>query len=481
MNAQPARSYLGIGEVLAQLRAEFPDISVSKIRFLESEGLIEPARSPSGYRRFGTADVERLRYILTAQRDQYLPLRVIKERLMPADRGAQAGRGAAAAPPAGPQPDDRPAMLSRRELAEAAGIEDSQLAELEAFGLIRRVGRQYGPDALQVARTVAALAGYGVQARHLRAVRAAAERETSLIEQVVAPTLRQRNPEARQQAGQTAREIAALSLRLHRALIEAALAEAGLPGAGLPAPLLGADWSAARADQPGFGIAGPGFPADRAGGAPGRTVSSAGPAPSADPAAARPGYGRLRPDSGCTLTKGMPLSRVQSTGSAAGALRDGAAVRQMEVVGVRVEMPTNQPIVLLKETQGERYLPIWIGPMEATAIAYAQQGLVPARPLTHDLLRDVLQALDVQLKTVNITELRDGIFFADLIFSNGKEVSARPSDSIALALRTGATIFASDEILDEAGIAIPDEQEDEVEKFREFLDTITPEDFGRST
>jgi uncharacterized protein len=156
-------------------------------------------------------------------------------------------------------------------------------------------------------------------------------------------------------------------------------------------------------------------------------------------------------------------------------------VRQMEVVGVRVEMPTNQPIVLLKETQGERYLPIWIGPMEATAIAYAQQGLVPARPLTHDLMRDILEALDVQLRTVNITALRNGTFFADLIFSNGKEVSARPSDSIALALRTGATIFAADEILEEAGIAIPDEQEDEVEKFREFLDTITPEDFGRAT
>jgi DNA-binding transcriptional MerR regulator len=262
MNAQPARSYLGIGEVLAQLRADFPDISVSKIRFLEAEGLIEPARSPSGYRRFGAADVERLRYILTAQRDQYLPLRVIKERLVPADR-AQDGRAAAAQ-----QPDRRPVMLSRREFAEAAGIDDSQLTELEAFGLVRRVGRQYGPDALQVARTVAALAGYGVQARHLRAVRAAAERETSLIEQVVAPTLRQRNPEARQQAGQTAREIAALSLRLHRALVEAALAEAGLPGTGLPAALLGADWSAARADQPGFAVAGPGFPADRAGGAP---------------------------------------------------------------------------------------------------------------------------------------------------------------------------------------------------------------------
>ena len=156
-------------------------------------------------------------------------------------------------------------------------------------------------------------------------------------------------------------------------------------------------------------------------------------------------------------------------------------MRQMEVVGVRVEMPTNQPIVLLKETQGERYLPIWIGPMEATAIAYAQQGLVPVRPLTHDLMRDILEALDVQLRTVNITALRNGTFFADLVFSNGKEVSARPSDSIALALRTGASIFAADEILEEAGIAIPDEQEDEVEKFREFLDTITPEDFGRAT
>ena len=119
--------------------------------------------------------------------------------------------------------------------------------------------------------------------------------------------------------------------------------------------------------------------------------------------------------------------------------------------------------------------------MEATAIAFAQQGMVPARPLTHDLFRDVLEALGVQLTTVNITALRDGIFFADLIFSNGKEASARPSDSIALALRTGASIFAAEEILDEAGVAIPDEQEDEVEKFREFLDTISPEDFGRAT
>jgi bifunctional DNase/RNase len=153
----------------------------------------------------------------------------------------------------------------------------------------------------------------------------------------------------------------------------------------------------------------------------------------------------------------------------------------MEVVGVRVEMPTNQPIVLLKESQGERYLPIWIGPMEATAIAFAQNGMVPPRPLTHDLMRDILQAMKVELRRVNISALRDGIFFADLVFSNGTEVSARPSDSIALALRTGSTIYAAEDILDEAGVSIPDEQEDEVEKFREFLDNITPEDFGSST
>jgi bifunctional DNase/RNase len=152
----------------------------------------------------------------------------------------------------------------------------------------------------------------------------------------------------------------------------------------------------------------------------------------------------------------------------------------MEVVGVRVEMPSNSPIVLLKEAQGDRYLPIWIGAVEATAIAFAQQGMVSLRPLTHDLFKDVLEVLNVQLRTVNITALRDGIFYADLVFSNGAEVSARPSDSIALALRTGAAIFATDEILDEVGVPIPDEQEDEVEKFREFLDQISPEDFGKS-
>jgi uncharacterized protein len=153
-------------------------------------------------------------------------------------------------------------------------------------------------------------------------------------------------------------------------------------------------------------------------------------------------------------------------------------VNQLDVVGVRVEMPTNQPIVLLREVSGERYLPIWIGAVEATAIAFAQQGVVPARPLTHDLLRDVINALGKQMRQVRITALRDGVFYAELVFDGAIEVSARPSDAIALALRTGTPIFASDEVLDEAGIAIPDEQEDEVEKFREFLDQISPEDFG---
>src|SRR5215469_2543539 len=228
MSAQPAREYLGIGEVLALLRGEFPDVSISKIRFLESEGLIEPARSPSRYRKFDAADVERLRYILTAQRDEYLPLRVIKERLVPPGGGERAAGSGAGTAGGG--------SLSRRELLAAVGIDDDQLAELETFGLVRRVGRVYGPNALQVASAAAALGRYGVEARHLRAVRAAVEREISFIEQVVAPTLRQRNPEARGRAARTAREIAALTLRLHGALVEAALAEAGFPGNGLPLP-----------------------------------------------------------------------------------------------------------------------------------------------------------------------------------------------------------------------------------------------------
>ena len=150
-------------------------------------------------------------------------------------------------------------------------------------------------------------------------------------------------------------------------------------------------------------------------------------------------------------------------------------------MGVRVEMPTNQPIVLLREVTGERYLPIWIGAVEATAIAFAQQGVVPPRPLTHDLMKDVLDAMGQELAEVQITEMRDGVFYANLVFGSGVEVGARPSDSIALALRTGSRIMCSEEVLDEVGLAVPAEQEDEVERFREFLDHVTPEDFEAPT
>jgi hypothetical protein len=153
-------------------------------------------------------------------------------------------------------------------------------------------------------------------------------------------------------------------------------------------------------------------------------------------------------------------------------------VRELSVVGVRVELPSNQPIVLLKEVDGDRYLPIWIGAVEATAIAYEQQGVKPPRPLTHDLMRDILTALNAPLRAVEIMELKDNVYFADLLIGDGVRVSARPSDSIALALRVGAPIRCAEQILTDVGIVIPDEQEDEVEKFREFLEQVTPEDFA---
>ena len=154
----------------------------------------------------------------------------------------------------------------------------------------------------------------------------------------------------------------------------------------------------------------------------------------------------------------------------------------LDVVGVRMEMPSNTPIVLLREREGERYLPIWVGAVEATAIAYAQQGVVPPRPLTHDLMRDLLDALDAPISEVRITGLEDGVFHAVIAFASGLEVAARPSDAIALALRAEAPIVGAESVLEEAGIEIPDEdepvEEDQVEKFREFLDQVSPEDFG---
>ncbi|HMG29207.1 MAG TPA: bifunctional nuclease family protein [Jiangellaceae bacterium] len=157
-------------------------------------------------------------------------------------------------------------------------------------------------------------------------------------------------------------------------------------------------------------------------------------------------------------------------------------MRELDVVGVRVEMPSNQPIVLLREVDGERYLPIWIGAVEATAIAFAQQGVTPERPMTHDLFKDVLEAVGAKLEQVRITEMRDSTYYAELVFAGGIRVSSRPSDSIALALRTGTRIFAAEPLLDEVGIVIAEgsegDEEDEVEKFREFLDHVSPEDFA---
>jgi uncharacterized protein len=154
---------------------------------------------------------------------------------------------------------------------------------------------------------------------------------------------------------------------------------------------------------------------------------------------------------------------------------------ELNLVGVRIELPSQQPIVLLREREGERFLPIWIGNSEAQAIALAMQGVVPPRPLTHDLMKSLLEEVGVHIDRIVITELREGTFYAIIQMSrNGSrfEVSSRPSDAIALAVRVSVPIFASEEVLSEAAIMIRDEEEQEVEKFREFLDQVTPEDFA---
>jgi len=164
----------------------------------------------------------------------------------------------------------------------------------------------------------------------------------------------------------------------------------------------------------------------------------------------------------------------------------------MQVVGVRIEMPSNQPIVLLKEIDGVRFLPIWVGAVEATAIAFAQQGVTPPRPLTHDLMQDIVESLDATLTAIQVTAIEEGVFMASLLIrdQDGKaiSVSARPSDAIALALRTHSNILADSDLLDNVGIEIPDDvaedarnasgESSEMERFREFLDHINPEDFA---
>ena len=153
---------------------------------------------------------------------------------------------------------------------------------------------------------------------------------------------------------------------------------------------------------------------------------------------------------------------------------------ELELVGVRVELPHNQPIVLLKERAGERFLPIWIGAVEATSIAFALQGVATARPMTHDLMRDLLSSLEVSVDRIVVTALRERTFYAEIQMTQDGEsivVSSRPSDAIALAVRATVPIYADEEVLAEAGIEIEDDDEQEVEQFKEFLDTVTPEDF----
>jgi DNA-binding transcriptional MerR regulator len=220
---------LTIGEVLAVLRDDFPDVTISKIRYLESEDLVHPQRTPSGYRKFSRADVSRLRYVLAAQRDQYLPLRVIKEHLEALDRGeplpAAAGPGSVPPPPAAAGDDDNGIPpLTPEQFARAAGLEPEQLADCVQFGLLATDadGRHPAAD-LPVARAAAGLARHGIEPRHLRVYRSGVEREAGLVEQLVAPVLRARSEEARTRATEKLRDLATLSAQLHTALLEARL------------------------------------------------------------------------------------------------------------------------------------------------------------------------------------------------------------------------------------------------------------------
>lgn len=237
-DADAGAGRMNIGQVLDLLRADFPSISIPKIRFLEEQGHIKPERTPAGYRKFSDADVERLRYVLTMQRDHYLPHKVIAEHLDALDRGlepppvepvvpvvpqvALSGDGTPSAESFSRRDQLR---LSRRELLKIAEVDEAMLEQLEQFGLItKRPGTgHYDTDALVIARTARELADFGLEPRHLRAFRAAADREVGLVEQVVAPLRGGRDPGARARADEAVAEIAALSVRLHATLVKAGL------------------------------------------------------------------------------------------------------------------------------------------------------------------------------------------------------------------------------------------------------------------
>jgi DNA-binding transcriptional MerR regulator len=222
------RNYMSIGEVLVTLKTEFPDITISKIRFLEGEGLVDPERTPSGYRKFHDEDVERLRTILRMQRDEYLPLKVIKDRLERPDEDGAVRREHAA-----DDGEDEIAVaatglqMSIEELATATGVERERIRELESFGLIRGHGANgstyYDGDDFLVLSIAKGFFRYGMEPRHLTMYRHFAEREADLFESIVMPVIRQRHPDARRQAAQTLTDLAGLSRKLKQALLRSNL------------------------------------------------------------------------------------------------------------------------------------------------------------------------------------------------------------------------------------------------------------------
>jgi DNA-binding transcriptional MerR regulator len=223
---------ISIGEVLSLLRKEFPDVTISKIRFLEAEGLVSPERTSSGYRRFSQHDINQLRAVLTLQRDQYLPLKVIRDHI---------GDGVPDpdAPPKSPiagngmQPDDfRPGAgrvrMTREELAEASGIPETFVAQLEGIGLVWATSAgHYDEDALAIASIASRLSVFGIEARHLRPFRVVADRETGLVEQMAVPYSQPRDRDGREREQETIRELASLFVHLHAALLRAELTRGG--------------------------------------------------------------------------------------------------------------------------------------------------------------------------------------------------------------------------------------------------------------
>lgn len=226
---------MSIGAVLSVLRDEFPEVTISKIRFLESEGLVEPRRTPSGYRKFSANDVERLGHVLRMQRDHYLPLKVIREHLDALERGEQVRlpavgrqRDSGDAEPLGDlygEPEGpTAARVGRAELLAAAEIGEQELEEWESYGLIGPLpDGVYDAEAVTVAALVMELGRFGIEPRHLRAMKAAAERDAGLVDQVVAPLRRHRNPQTRAHVEARTKELAGLTVKLHAALVQTAL------------------------------------------------------------------------------------------------------------------------------------------------------------------------------------------------------------------------------------------------------------------